>query len=51
MLLAAACFVEAAAEVNDKLRAMSIYLNAMGAQSTEETKIRPRRESDAEVSA
>jgi hypothetical protein len=44
-------FVKAAATQNDKLKAMSIYLNCIQSQSTEETKVRPRRETDAEVTA
>jgi hypothetical protein len=44
-------FVKAAASYNDKLKAMSVYLNAIQAQSTEETKLRPRRETDYEVTA
>jgi hypothetical protein len=42
-------FIRAAANYNDRLKAMSIYLNSMGSQSEAEKKIRPRRESDAEV--
>jgi hypothetical protein len=41
-------FVKAAANYNDRLKAMQIYLAAIGAQSNAETKARPRRESDVE---
>jgi hypothetical protein len=44
-------FIKTAASHNDRLKAMSVYLNAMASQSTEETKTRPRRESDAEITA
>jgi hypothetical protein len=44
-------FIKSAAAYNDKLKACSIYLNALQSQSTEEKKSRPHRESDAEVTA
>lgn len=40
-------YVQAAGNCNDRLRASSIYLNAMSTQSSDENKSRPRRESDA----
>jgi len=44
-------FVRLAATCNDRLKGSSIYLDAIASQSNEENKIRPRRESDAEVTA
>ena len=41
-------FVMAAATCNDRLKASSIYLNAIAAQSESEKKLRPRRETDDE---
>jgi hypothetical protein len=44
-------FIRAAANYNERLKALSIYLNPIQSQSTEETKVRARRESDAEETA